>query len=342
MPISFNFLPAGSGDAILIAADNFNILIDGGNNRMKQHNTLVKKLKEIKSKDEQLDWIVLTHIDEDHINGLIKILRRNNNLKIPIKNIWFNAFNNYKVDAIITSSEISQKQLITFEQLVDEVKQSNIGVELCKNISIERFSHPIKINKNIKISLLSPTSEILDKLYREYVKEKKSSNISAKNKDSDYNYSIEDLGNRPDVNKTSLTNKSSISFILTYQNKFNFLLLADADIDTVISSLKNQKYTKTNPLKVNFVKLAHHGSKFNLNKEFLELVETDIFIISSNISNHGHPHKETLAKIILHYQPKPVKFIFNNSGFYKIFNQEEIDKYQFELLNTEKDYLTFG
>lgn len=60
MPISFNFMHAGSGDAILITADGFNMLIDGGNNRMKQYRNTVNEIKKIKEKNQLLDWVVLT------------------------------------------------------------------------------------------------------------------------------------------------------------------------------------------------------------------------------------------------------------------------------------------
>jgi beta-lactamase superfamily II metal-dependent hydrolase len=68
MGIEFDFFKAGYGDSILVRTDKgTNILIDGG---------LVKSYKDIKKskkidKLKKLDLVVLTHIDSDHINGLI-------------------------------------------------------------------------------------------------------------------------------------------------------------------------------------------------------------------------------------------------------------------------------
>jgi len=343
MPISFNFMHAGSGDAILITADEFNMLIDGGNNRMKQYRNTVNEIKKIKEKNQLLDWVVLTHIDDDHINGLIKILK-DKQLNVLIRTLWFNAFDNYTVDPISTSSEISMGQLITFEQLVDEIKKHNQDIRFSKNISIEKFNTQFIINDNIAIKLLSPTNEALNKLYDKYQKERKDNQISGeKQKPSDYAFSIEELAKKPFYPDQSITNRSSIAFILSYKNQFYFLLLADAHIDIIVEYLKRYGYSKCNKLKVNFVKLSHHGSKKNLNTDFLDLIETDTFIISSNHSgSHKHPDKETLSKIILHYSPRPVKFIFNNPIFDKIFSLNEQKEYGFELELADKEKLTFG
>jgi len=81
MGIRFEFLRAGKGDCILISIDEGtytekNILIDGGVSKTYDNSThgigtLKSKLRRIKS----LDLVVLTHIDDDHICGLIQLLK---------------------------------------------------------------------------------------------------------------------------------------------------------------------------------------------------------------------------------------------------------------------------
>src|SRR3989344_2148094 len=67
------FFDVGQGDAIFIEAPNGNqVLIDGGPN-----NTVVQKLGEtMPFYDKDIDLVVLTHSDADHITGLIKVLER--------------------------------------------------------------------------------------------------------------------------------------------------------------------------------------------------------------------------------------------------------------------------
>lgn len=167
------------------------------------------------------------NIDDDHINGIIKILK-DKQVNVLIRALWFNAFDNYKeISPISTSSEISMGQLITFEQLVDEIKKHNQDIRFRKNISIEKLNTQFIINDNIAIKLLSPTNEALSQLYGEYKKYREDNRISGeKPKPYDYEFSIEELAKQAFSPDKSIKNKSSIAFILSYKNQFDFLLLA--------------------------------------------------------------------------------------------------------------------
>src|SRR3989338_1070378 len=67
------FFDIGQGDAIFIEAPNGNqVLIDGG-----PDNAVVQKLGEIMPfYDRDIDLVVLTHSDADHVAGLIEVLER--------------------------------------------------------------------------------------------------------------------------------------------------------------------------------------------------------------------------------------------------------------------------
>ncbi|MEG2000849.1 MAG: MBL fold metallo-hydrolase, partial [Evtepia sp.] len=64
------FLDVGQGDTILIDMGATEILIDGGDN--KAGKTVVKDIKPYI--DDQLDYIIATHPDADHIGGLDNVL----------------------------------------------------------------------------------------------------------------------------------------------------------------------------------------------------------------------------------------------------------------------------
>ena len=61
----------------------------------------------------------------------------------------------------------------------------------------------------------------------------------------------------------------------------------------------------------------------------LNLIKCGKFLISTNGSFYGHPHKETLAKIIS-TQEKP-ELIFNYDIYKDIFSDEELNSSQFEV-----------
>ena len=86
--------PAENGDAFLLSTDKTNILIDGGYSRT--FNSYIRQdLEEIASRGACLDLAVVTHIDADHIGGIIQFLLLNgdsetNNI-VSVKGIWHNS-----------------------------------------------------------------------------------------------------------------------------------------------------------------------------------------------------------------------------------------------------------
>ncbi len=82
-------------------------------------------------------------------------------------------------------------------------------------------------------------------------------------------------------------------------------------------SLKKLGYSEDNKLKVEFIKLSHHGSLENINEEFLKIINTNKFIILTDGKNkrNAHPSKE-IFPLILEYQgkDKEIEFIFNYEG----------------------------
>ena len=89
-------------------------------------------------------------------------------------------------------------------------------------------------------------------------------------------------------------------------------------------------YSKQNKLKVDIVKVSHHGSKDNTSNELLELIECNKFLISTDGKQHGHPDKEALARIICS-QNNPC-FIFYYNIAHKIFSEDEISKNIFSIV----------
>lgn len=103
--ITVKVFPALNGDCFLITAEETNILIDGG--YVNTYNEFLKpNLIEMASKGEKLSLLVVSHIDADHISGIMKFIEENESEKIiPVQNIWHNAFRhiqqNEQIDATI-------------------------------------------------------------------------------------------------------------------------------------------------------------------------------------------------------------------------------------------------
>jgi beta-lactamase superfamily II metal-dependent hydrolase len=336
MGIRFKFIKAFNGDSILISTNNSNILIDGGTTKT-YYKSLKKEIDNLKDADKKLDLVVLTHYDDDHIGGILKLLDdEKKSIKqggtTILKEFWFNSFDEALVNISNTSNETSAKQQIKFDEYIKELLPFiNYSSRLSTDNITEKF---LGENQEIRFILLSPNNQKLDKLFTKYKREIKNYQTSALS--NDYDISIEELSQRAFKKDTSLPNGASIAFIMEYK-ELKFMFLGDAHIDLIIDRLKELGYSSKNRLKLEFVKLSHHGSSKNLNSEFLDLIDTNKFVILTNGSKYNHPNKEALSRIILNpNRDKNIRiyFICNYKNIIKNnpFSYDEEEKYNFELI----------
>jgi len=322
MGIRFEFLRAGKGDCILISVNEGTdkektILIDGGvsktyNNSRNRTGTLKSKLRD----KDSLDLVVLTHIDDDHICGLIQLLKDNEHVG-KVKELWFNS-SDYIKKVDISSDEKGYGQSNYFKELID----SHSHINYRSDIFMENQKIYTDIDEDIEIILLSPYKkqlDILDKAQKRYEEQriKDGKEISIPCRDESSMEKSSGVQSEYKVGETE-KNASSIAFILRYKKKKNFLFLADADIAVINNSLKE---IDDKLLSFEFVKLSHHGSfKNNIDKEFLNIIKTNTYIILTDGQHKGykHPHKETI-QLILDTKPKnkEIEFIFNYEDFYE-------------------------
>jgi beta-lactamase superfamily II metal-dependent hydrolase len=187
------FFPALNGDSILIKLDDYFMLIDGG--YVNTYNKFIKpKLLEINSENKPLNHIVVTHIDRDHISGIVNLIKENRGTPfIKIENIWHNSFkhikdfnpklnfkgksvSNFKTGyALSDNNQISEQDISAIQgsTLASELYQSNIkwNAEFDdKAISIEN-NLSIQLAENITLKLLSPSNQKLRELNLYWKKE---------------------------------------------------------------------------------------------------------------------------------------------------------------------------
>lgn len=343
----FKVLQAYHGDSILIKTFNktqkeFIILIDGGTAQTFKY-SLKKELQDI----SKIDLLILTHIDSDHISGLISFFKNSLIDKIEIGEIWMN--NPNMVDTGSGHGQISVKQGNTFQQLIlDKQPKAILSQISTKNNIINRA--------DLDFYILSPTPQILDNLYSKW-KEKQlqdeQSNIKTNisSKIDSYSLSLKDLSTIPYLPDSKLEddvyNASSIAFLLKCPD-VSILLLADSRPEVIVESLKRFKVNKEAPLEVDYVKVSHHGSLNNTSQELLSLINCNKYLISTNggSSNHKHPSRETIARLVYNqnrtleklkiYFNYPVSTLQAKIGYFindkdlKCGNWESINKNKFE------------
>lgn len=113
--LSVIFLDVGQGDAILVQQGMNQILIDGG----RSGKLLLEKFgRYIPFWDRKIEAVVATHPDQDHIGGLVDVLR------------------SYKVHKVIKTNAISESQ--TYKALASEIeKEKSEVVEARKGLRIK-------------------------------------------------------------------------------------------------------------------------------------------------------------------------------------------------------------
>ncbi len=350
MGIRFEFFEAGCGDSILVSTDDeqgnnlTNILIDGGVSSTYQ-DEISYRLDDV----NKLDLVVVTHIDNDHICGIMELLNDKYN-RSKIKQLWFNMASEDMMFTSNNSNEIGQGQGNLFTYFI-----SKYQIPYTNNIYLDKDekNNIFFIGSEITLKLLSPYEKDLKSLRNNWKDNnvlrdcnKQKVEIGASNRLIDRR----ELDTLYDIKfglETSPTNKTSIAFILEYKDK-KFLLLGDADIKTINEELKKFGYSKNNKLYVEFVKLSHHGSKNNINSEFLDLVKTDTFITLTdgnhpNNSKYKHPDKETYALVLQHEdRVKNINFYFNyDQPIKKKFPRDMEEEVQYSFQADKKNTLRF-
>lgn len=310
MGIIVRILKANHGDCILVshegASSVFNILIDGGPSTTFRHGTrqrysgaLCNALDDLKEKGQHIDLAILTHIDDDHINGLIKAFERPGYLGKLVKSIWFNS--SRLITRHFNVTEILENNIL----LADDSPQTSVqqGKELeilldeigCERAPLVMAGQVYEVGP-FTLKVLSPERKQLERLLHKWPTEVESAETSSHG--NDYHLSLSEIWAEDKFESdSSIYNGSSIAFILEADGK-KMLFLGDAHDQVVTENLKSLCYSESNKLKLELVKISHHGSQYNTSNEFLSLLDSPCYVISTNGSKHGLPNKRTIARII--------------------------------------------
>ncbi|WP_318463057.1 ComEC/Rec2 family competence protein [Photobacterium leiognathi] len=270
-----HLLEAKTGDSFIVECGDSSFIVDGGTRSVAKD--LKRYLKE--QSHCNLKAIFVTHIDRDHVGGIVKL---------------FTHFRTYVPQTVcvyvnhpsLVSAKNDKTGLVTYEDgdnLKKILDEHHYHVE-------QAISKKNIIFNDVEISVLSPDKILRDDLYKDW---KGNDNVDEGLVSNDI---IEvDCSLTPNDSAVStrgdIVNASSMSFIISYQGK-RALFLSDSLPSNIAQALE-----VTN--KFDIVKVSHHGSKYNTNIELLDKIDCNNFIFSTNgPRSYGHPHSETIVKII--------------------------------------------
>jgi hypothetical protein len=336
--LRIEMLPAEYGDCLWVEYGApgavRRVLIDGGT--YGTYEALKKRLLARPAAERTFELLVVTHIDNDHIDGIVRLFQ-NPHLGARFNDIWFNGWPQIRNvhDDVLGPAQ--------GEYLAARLETSALpwNCAFCGGpvvVPDQALLPRIDLAGGLRLVLLSPSVEKLVRLRAEW-----EAIITAAEKDypapgatGDWLRRLEgDALYRPDqeIDDTlgeempdvatlarkrsaadrSAANGSSIAFLLEYGGA-RILLGADAHPGVLTSSLGRYLHEEhQGTLELQGLKLAHHGSRANVSGALLEQLACERFLISTNGRRHKHPDPETIARIVAPRQGPELVFNYCNA-----------------------------
>jgi len=324
MTFSIEMLPAARGDSLWIeygpSRKRHRIIIDGG--VWGTGERLRARIEALPKTRRRFDLLVITHIDLDHIAGIIALLRDPPE-GFRVDDLWFNGW----------------EQLIAAE---DEADDGILGAKLGERLSawIRERRYPLnkafddgpagvrnsegalpsfELRGGMKVTVLGPGYDRLRRLRTTWEKEIREAQLTpgaageilegiAHPEEADDGI----LGGRIDIEKlaeskfredTSRANASSIALLAEYDGR-RCIFAGDAfasDLAAAVRRVTGEKgIVSEGRLAVDALKLSHHGGRKNTSSEFLDLLDCPNYLVSTDGSVYSHPHEESIARVIVH------------------------------------------
>ena len=292
------------------------ILVDGGPDGVYA-NHLRATLEVIASQKGQLDLVVLTHVDEDHVVGLVDMLsemaqarNRGEAAVIEVGGLWYNtfrpiesgafgtagvveAFSSYLSSAFAGGAMHSAAYSIT--QGEDLWKAAHIlKIPLNSNftdrvVAPENAPQPVDLD-GLKLWVIGPAQANLRRYKRDWDK------WFEKHKNDPFSPAAVREADKVDQ---SVSNLSSIMFLAEVPGR-RMLLTGDGRGGDVMDGLRQAGLCDAEGrLHVDVLKVPHHGSARNNSREFFEKITARQYVIpAGEHGKDGNPDLKTLVWIV--------------------------------------------
>ena len=313
--VTVRALPAKCGDCLVIEYGSaggrpYRILIDGGL-KGSYDAGLGKYLAESIDQPTEFDIVVVTHIDLDHIEGVIMALEQN---QLTTENIWFNGRD--QLDELINPEPGTRgpRQGDALDTLIPNHKRNPtvagkaIHVPESGAFELETMPGPARC------TLLSPSRDRLARLLKKWPEPTRGDAINDLFEAFDDDTDADGAGTRGAGvfgKDGSAANGSSIAFLLEIDD-VKLLLTGDAyakELEATIKQVLEQR--GESKLEVDLFKLSHHGSRQNMTDGLLDLIDPATILICTDGSKFKHPDADALQKIRDHYPDVPIRFTDN-------------------------------
>jgi hypothetical protein len=325
-------LPAREGDAIWVRWGEkcrpYQMLIDMGTEEVGK--TLSQKISALPEAHRIFEAIVVTHIDADHIGGLLSFFVDSDKPSgVLVKDFWFNGY--VHLDGRRSSSTLEKLGAVQAERLTNWLTTQPWNALLDGGSVCRREGEPLKVIElagGMKVTVLGPTVQRLKELKPDWDKEIRiathkreqarlvsglepmgaSLSLELSNAQS-----LKNLAKQKPFRDMKAANGSSIVLLLEYDDK-KILLTGDAFEEDLVEALTH--FSPELPLQLAAVKVPHHCSRGNISERLIAAINCQNWLISTDGSRHRHPDDEGIASILHYGKNTSANLLFNVSSKY--------------------------
>lgn len=315
---SLEMLPARQGDALWLEwgdpARPRALLVDGGPPSRLTGERVREKLAG-RDPPGALELIVVTHIDSDHIAGVLRLLEERD-VPLEPEDVWFNAWRHLPTDILGAKQGEALSAEIRRRRLPWNAKFSGEAV-----VVPDAGPLPVvELPDGLTLTLLSPTRTQLAALRPVWKREVEKAGLvpgvggeppqePQPDRLGDAALDPEELAAAPFEPDDSAANGSSIAFLVEHDGK-RLLLAGDAFADVLADSLRRLAAERgVDVIPLDAFKLSHHGGKHNLSPDLLDRVECGRHLISTNGGIYRHPDGEAVSRVVV--RERETELVFN-------------------------------
>jgi hypothetical protein len=299
--IELTMLPGMDGDCMLLSYGSGGgmrrVLIDAGRSATYP---LVKPVLAALG-PSGVDLLVVTHVDQDHVLGVLAMLEDPD--RVPVGEVWFNGFD-HLMDAELETFGPRDGEMLT-TALIDQKVPWNRAFGR-RAVEVGRTPEPAGDGGMFQV--VAPDRRLLERLAPTWVNECRANGLipgvdprppAPEGFEVFGPVDVEALASTPFKPDTSKTNASSIAFLFEFDG-VRILFTGDGDDPRIVQSLRPTAEAEGGRLRLDALKVPHHGSAANISKELLDLIDCPRYLISTNGDRHGHPDPVAMARILTH------------------------------------------
>jgi beta-lactamase superfamily II metal-dependent hydrolase len=324
--LRIQLLPAGHGDSILLeyggAEDTHRILIDGGPSTAYGH--VREHIAQLSQQQSRFELLVMTHIDGDHIEGVLKLLN-DRAVVARFGDVWFNGYRHLPKDELGAAEGEMLSAVIEARGLVWNASFGGGPVEADTGSQLTC----IELAGGLRLTLLNPSRAELTRLRRVWEREirregfapgstREALELLQRSKrltpmDSYLGAPALDvprLAAAPSDLDGSVTNASSISFLAEYAGR-TVLFTGDATPQALTAAVQRLLSERgVTSLELDALKVPHHGSQNNITRALVRMLPARRYLFSTDGKHFRHPDAAAVARVVAG-APRGAELVFN-------------------------------